>query len=74
MFKTTSALALVAVLGVAGCDNIDTDGERALVGAGIGAAGSAALGGDDRDTATAALGGAVAGALADDVGLASRSR
>ena len=71
MFKTTSALALVAVLGVAGCDNIDTDGERALIGAGIGAAGAAAL---NEDTTTGALAGATAGALADDVGLASRSR
>ncbi|MBS1303146.1 hypothetical protein [Loktanella sp. SALINAS62] len=74
MFKATSVFALVAVLGVAGCDNIDTDGERALIGAGVGAAGSAALGGDDRDTVAAALGGAAAGALADDIGLVRRSR
>ncbi|SEQ04756.1 hypothetical protein SAMN05428995_102420 [Loktanella sp. DSM 29012] len=67
MYKATSAIALVAIMGVAGCDNLDTDAERAIVGAGIGAAGSAALGGDDRDTTTAALGGALVGALGDDI-------
>ncbi|MCA1774452.1 MAG: hypothetical protein LC676_02270 [Loktanella sp.] len=74
MFKKTSIIAVLAITGLSACQNIDTDSERALVGAGL-AGGAAALGGaDNRDTATAAAIGAAGGALADDVGLMSRSR
>lgn len=69
MLKTSSILAVAAVLTLGACENIDTDGERALVGAGLAAGAAAATGADDRDTALAAAGGAVAGALCDDTGI-----
>lgn len=67
MLKKTSLIAVLAISGLAACQNIDTDSERALVGAGVGATAAALAGADNRDTALAAAGGAAAGALFDDV-------
>ena len=64
MFKTSWILSTVTILGLSACAGIDTDAERAVVGAGAGALAASAAGGD---TTTGALGGAVAGALCDDV-------
>ena len=64
MLKTTSIMAVIATLGLSACAGIDTDGERALVGAGAGALAASATG---NDTTTGALAGAVAGSLCDDV-------
>lgn len=71
MLKTSTIIAVTAILGLSACAGIDTDGERAIVGAGAGALTASALG---EDTTTGALGGALVGTLADDVGLARRSR
>jgi len=64
MLKTTWIIAAAGILATAGCQT--NDAERALIGAGAGAGIAAATGGN---TTNAALGGAVAGALCDDVNL-----
>ncbi len=57
------ALAGVAALGLAACDNLTRQQERALIGGGIGAAGGAAVGGIVGDSpVTGAVIGAAAGA------------
>lgn len=58
----TISAALVATLGLAACEG--TDLERGVIGAGIGAAGAAATGGN---VAGAAAVGGVAGVLCDDL-------
>ncbi len=67
MLKKTSIIAVVAITGLSACQNIDTNSERALVGAGLGAGAAALSGADNRDTATAVLAGATTGALLRDV-------
>jgi hypothetical protein len=67
MFKTTSIIAVLAITGLSACQNIDTNSERALVGAGLAGGAAAMSGADNRDTATAALAGATTGALLRDV-------
>lgn len=62
MLKKTYIITAVAILGLAGC--LESDAERAIVGAGVGVVAAEATG---TDTTTGALGGAVAGALCDDV-------
>lgn len=66
MFKKTTILAFAATLALGACAGIDTDGERALVGAAGGALAASATG---NDTTTGALAGATAGALCDDVNI-----
>ena len=63
MLKKTWILAAAATFGLAGC--LETDGERALVGAGAGCIANETL--RNGDCANGALAGAVAGALFDDV-------
>ncbi|MEL6957603.1 MAG: hypothetical protein AAGL89_01470 [Pseudomonadota bacterium] len=61
--KFAGAVALLSI--AAACDDINTDSERALVGAGIGcAAGEVFANGE---CVAGALAGAAAGALANDV-------
>ena len=54
--------AIIACLGLSAC--MDNDLERAAVGAGVGAAGAAATGGN---VVTGAAVGGAAGALCDDI-------
>ncbi len=42
--RLSAVLALVAMVGLAGCDVNKTTGQRTLTGAGVGAAGGAAVG------------------------------
>ncbi len=63
MSKTLAIVAFASVLGLAACG--DTDLERGLSGAAIGAVTAEALGGD---AATGALIGGAGGVLCDDVG------
>ncbi len=63
MFRASTIIAFCAVLGLAACDS---DTERAIVGAGAGAAISKATGGS---AGTGALIGGAAGAFCDDVGV-----
>lgn len=62
MRKTISFFAVVAVLGLAACG--DSDLERGVSGAAIGAVGAKAL---DGDVVTGAAVGAAAGVLCDDL-------
>lgn len=57
-----AALALVAMVGLAGCDVNRTTGERTLTGAGVGAAGGAAVGLLTGNFLGSAVTGAAAGA------------
>jgi osmotically inducible lipoprotein OsmB len=66
MRKSIILLSL-ATLSLAGC--IQGDGERALVGAGVGAVASKAFGGSTEDAILAGVGGAAVGALCDDAGV-----
>lgn len=66
MRKSLLILSL-ATLSLAGC--IQGDGERALVGAGVGAVASKAFGGSTNDAVLAGVAGAAAGALCDDAGV-----
>ncbi|TQS72315.1 hypothetical protein ERN12_00405 [Rhodobacteraceae bacterium] len=69
MRKTALFFAFIGATSLAGC--MQTDGQRALVGAGTGALIADAT--DQNMVAGAALG-AGAGALCDDAGVCSRSR
>ena len=64
MFNLKFTLAAVAALALSACSGINTDGERAVVGAGIGCVAGEAINGD---CTTGALVGAVGGALANDL-------
>jgi hypothetical protein len=63
MLNKSWILAITASFSLAGC--LESDGERALVGAGVGCIASEAITGGD--CTTGALGGALIGTLADDV-------
>jgi hypothetical protein len=67
MPKPLPAAALAALL-LAGCQTaaVDTDAERAVVGAGLAAGTAAVL---DADVGTAAVLGAAGGVFCDDVGV-----
>ena len=62
MRKTLSFISIAAVLGLAACG--DTDLERGVSGAAVGAVGAAAL---DGNVVTGAAVGAAAGVLCDDL-------
>ncbi|MCG3268935.1 hypothetical protein DS901_03920 [Loktanella sp. D2R18] len=64
MQKSSLLLAAVAAFGLAGC--IDTDGERAVAGAGAGLVAAEILGTDPVGTAAV---GAAAGVFCDDAGI-----
>lgn len=64
MLKRTWIIAATATFGLAGC--LDTDGERAVVGAGAGVLAADALG---TNKTGAAILGAAAGAFCDDAGV-----
>ena len=65
MRKLGSILLLTSVVGLAACDELEHDGDRAAVGAAIGcAAGYTLVNGRCVEGAVA---GAVAGALSDDL-------
>mgnify|MGYP003400137212 CR=1 FL=1 len=59
--------AVVLATSLAGC--MQTDGERALVGAGAGVVASKAFGGSTSDALLAGVAGGAAGALCDDAGV-----
>lgn len=61
----TAALA-AALFALAACDTIDTDAERAVVGAGGGAVAAEAFG---ADPVAGAVAGGAAGAFCDDFGI-----
>ncbi|WP_089992933.1 glycine zipper 2TM domain-containing protein [Cognatiyoonia koreensis] len=63
MLKKSWIIALLATTGLAGC--LENDAERALVGAGVGCVAGETIG--NNNCVQGALGGAVIGALADDV-------
>lgn len=69
MRKTILCVCSCALM--AGLSACDSDAERALVGAGTGAAISKATGGD---ATTGAILGGTAGVFCDDVGVCTRSR
>ncbi|MGR3490770.1 MAG: hypothetical protein ACU0DW_01825 [Shimia sp.] len=58
--------ACAACLVLAACDGINSDGERALAGAAVGAVAADVTG---NDVGTGAIAGAAAGALCDDLGV-----
>ena len=62
MRRTTIILSVLSCLGLSAC--MGSDLERAAVGAGVGAAGAAATGGN---VVTGAAVGGAAGALCDDI-------
>lgn len=62
MRRLGAVVALVAVVGLAGCDVNKTTGERTLTGAGVGAASGAAVGLLTGNFLGSAVTGAVAGA------------
>lgn len=64
MQQRTWIIAAISILALAGC--LETDGERAVVGAGAGIVAADVLGTDRTGTA---LIGAAAGAFCDDAGL-----
>ncbi|MEY1556245.1 hypothetical protein AB3Y40_11475 [Yoonia sp. R2331] len=64
MFNLKFIIAAAAALTLSACAGINTDGERAVVGAGVGCLAGEAINGD---CTTGALVGAVGGALANDL-------
>ena len=66
MLKISTLLAAVSFAGLSACAGIDTDGERALVGAGIGCVAGETLG-RGGNCVEGALAGGLVGALANDV-------
>ncbi|MEJ6397675.1 hypothetical protein [Yoonia sp. 208BN28-4] len=65
MLKVSTVFAAIAVVGLSACSGINTNGERALVGAGIGCVAGEAIAGSN--CTEGALAGGLAGALARDV-------
>jgi len=63
MLKKSWIIAAAATFGLAGC--LESDAERALVGAGAGCIAGETFG--NNNCVEGALGGAVVGALADDI-------
>ncbi|WP_458789959.1 hypothetical protein [Yoonia sp. MH D7] len=63
MLKTSYIIAATALLGLTAC--LDTDGERALVGAGVGCVAGETIG--SNRCVEGALAGGLIGALANDL-------
>lgn len=71
LFSTRRLVPVAAaalVLGLAGCNPVPQDADRAATGAALAAGTTLVTGGSNRDVAGAALLGGAAGALCDDVG------
>lgn len=66
--RLVSLAAVGAVLGLAACNPVPQDADRAATGAAIAAGTTLLTGGSRSDVAGAALLGGAAGALCDDVG------
>ena len=67
--RLVPAAAVAVVLGLAGCNPVPQDADRAATGAALAAGTTLLTGGSREDVAGAALLGGAAGALCDDAGV-----